>query len=84
MNKFITASLLKLIGMLMNDDLLLAIKNLVTAEFFSDKTGAGKKASVDSRLRELRGELGKVVAETSDYLINLAIEGVVAYLKARR
>ena len=83
MKKFITSSLMSLIGMLVNSDVLDAIKKLVRIQFITDKSGAEKKAAVDAALNNLTGELGDAIQETSGFLVNLAIEGAVTYLLVR-
>ena len=83
MKKFITSSLLTLIGMLIDSQVFEAIKDLVRAQFDTDKSGAEKKAAVDAALNDLTGDVANALKKTSGFLVNLAIEGAVTYLLVR-
>jgi len=83
MNKWVTAALLRIVGMLVDGKVLDEILRLVQTYFSETLSGPEKRDAVEQELRVLRGEVGEAVRETAGYLINLAIEAAVAYLKAR-
>lgn len=82
--KMATAGLLKLLGLLLDKQLLEHIKTLVLAEWFTDATGTEKRAKVDAALRDVKGDLKEILAKAGTSLINTAIEIVVLYFNARQ
>lgn len=78
--KLITASLLQLIKLLVDSDIIDQIRQLVLSLWGDDKAGAAKKADVT---RQLHDELGDIVSDMAGWLLSTAIDVVHAYLATR-
>ena len=70
--------IITLIQSMMDNGLVDKIQELVHEAFDFDMTGDEKRAWVVESLKELGGLLGAAVASTAPWLINLALEALVA------
>ena len=70
-----------LVQSMMDNGLVAALQELIKEAFDWDMPGDQKRAAVLERLKSLGGVLGEAVAATAPWLINLALEALVAKAK---
>ncbi len=83
MNHFTAIILLNSMKMVTDGNLMQTIVNLVEETTNIEISGEEKKRAVIQRLKAVGGELKPIVAATAGYLLNLAVEVAVAYIKSR-
>ena len=81
--KFVTGVLINMITLLIGSKLKIQILNLVADLMEFNAPGEQKKAKVINDLKKMGGELGIIVQKLAGYVLSLAIDIAVAYLKAR-
>lgn len=83
MNHFTAIILLNAMKMVTDGSLMQTIVNLVNEMMDFNLSGEEKKREVLRHLKEIGGELQPIVAATAGYILNLAVEIAVAYIKSK-
>jgi len=68
---------------LIDPDFIKNVKELVLAAMNFDMTGPEKKQAVLQELKDIGGAMADTLADTSTFILSLAVDIVVAYLKSR-
>jgi hypothetical protein len=84
MNALLINALVYIVGRLIDGGLFETIKEVVSLySTNSEMSGEEKKAAVQAALKKLKGDQKAVLLSSQGYLINLAIEAAVAWVKSR-
>lgn len=81
MNNFVMSFIVTLVKSLMDNGLVDALQELVEAAMDWSIPGVEKRAKVLAELSKFGGVVGAAVAATAPFLINLALEALVAKVK---
>lgn len=81
--KIITGAMMTLLSALIGGDLRNHITRLAESLLTTELEGQAKKELVMDQLKLVGGDLGKAVAQTASFILSMAVDIVVAYLKAR-
>jgi len=79
----IISAMYRLINALLSTDIVDNIVDLVQAAFSKDMPGEQKKAAVMAELKDIGGDVGEAINATAGFIISMAVDVVVAYLKTR-
>lgn len=83
MNAIVATVLLNTMKLITSGDLMEHVVQLVSEVASMEIAGEDKRRAVLQRLKAIGGDLQPVIAATAGYLLNLAVEVAVAYLKSR-
>ena len=84
MNSFLIATLLNVLKIITSGPFMNRLVEMVAAEEHSLYDGEGKRQAVLAQLKLLGTELKPVFVATATYIINLALETAVAYVRSKQ